>query len=168
MPSLVQFADLTPGHFESHALWASCHSLDSGEPWYEQTDEETFRPWTGALPIHAAAGMFLVRARLTLADGSLLPGFATPVAPDASGHNALALLQPQLFLPSGQVVSFWLGMFGDSAVASAALYKALGKPATSVFPIQVMVEPELWLSDGPIEINGFYTVPDGKTVRVSR
>jgi hypothetical protein len=168
MPNLVQIANLTPGHFESHAVWASCHSFDYDEPWYDQTDEETFRPWTGAFPVHAVAGMFLVRARLTLADGSVLPGFATPVGQDASGDEALGLLQPQLFLPSGQLVAFWLGLFGDPAAASAALYNALGKPATSVFPLQVMVEPELWLNDGLVEINGFYTLPNGKMVRVSR
>lgn len=168
MPNLVQFGDLAPGHFESHAVWASCHSFDYDEPWYDQTDEETFRPWMGPLPINAAAGMFLVRAQLTLADRTVLRGFATPVAKDARGDQVLGLLQPQLFLPSGQLVGFWLGMFGDPAAASAAMYKALGKPATSIFPLQVMVEPALWPNSGPIEINGFYTVPDGKTVRVSR
>jgi hypothetical protein len=168
VPNLVQFGNLMPAHFESNPVWASCHSFDHDEPWYDQTDEETFRPWTGETPVDDSTGLFLVAARLMLADGSVLPGFVTPVAENSSGDLALGLVQPQLFLPSGKCVGFWLGMFGDPTAAATALYEALGKPAASVFPVQVIVAPEHWLNPSPVEINGFYTVPDGKTVRVSR
>ena len=112
-PLLVQFAALTAAHFEAHPVWASCHSFDHDEPWYDQTDEETFRPWTNTLPVDPADGMFLVAARLKLADESVLPGFATPVSPDAFEDKTLGLLQPQVFLPTCQVIGLWLGMFGS-------------------------------------------------------
>lgn len=166
MPTLVQFAALTPAHFESSPIWASCHSFDHDEPWYDETNEETFRPWTGAVPVDPADGMFLVRAQGKLSDGTVLPGFLTPTAPDVTGEQALGLLQPQLFLPSGQCLGFWLGMFGDPAAASSALYGALGKPAASIFPIQVTAERGLCADQESVEIRGFYTTPDGESVQV--
>jgi hypothetical protein len=167
-PLLVQFAALTAAHFEAHHVWASCHSFDYDESWYGQTDEETFRPWTKTLPVDPADGMLLVAARLKLADESVLPGFATPVGSDAVGDQALGLLQPQVFLPTNLVVGFWLGMFGDPVAASAVLYSALGKRAASVFPLQVLIDQDIWRHRSAFEINGFYTVLDGTTVQVSR
>jgi hypothetical protein len=60
-PELKQFGDLTPADFERHPVWIACHWEDEGEPWYDETDEATFRPWTGALPAAPSEGMFLVR-----------------------------------------------------------------------------------------------------------
>ena len=77
-PNLKQFGDLTPADFVEHPVWASVHTLDYDEPWYDETDEETFRPWIGELPVSPEDGMFLVRAKLTLADGRVLDGFITP------------------------------------------------------------------------------------------
>ena len=48
-PELKQFADLTPTDFERHPVWIACHAEDYAEPWFNETDEETFRPWMGAL-----------------------------------------------------------------------------------------------------------------------
>jgi hypothetical protein len=28
----------------THPVWVSCHSVDYDEPWYDGTNEETFRP----------------------------------------------------------------------------------------------------------------------------
>ena len=168
MPTLVQFSDLAPQHFDANPVWASCHSFDYDEPWYDQTDEETFRPWEGALPVDPASGMFLVRATLQLADGTSFPGFATPAPSAADGAPPLGQIQPQLFLPSGQFFGFWLGMFGNAADAASAFYDAVHKSAASVFPIQVRVDPSHWQHEGSLEIAGFYTVPDGSSVVVSR
>ena len=46
-PVLKQFGDLTPGDFAKHSVWASVHTLDYDESWYDDTDEEIFRPWIG-------------------------------------------------------------------------------------------------------------------------
>ena len=74
-------------------MWVGCHTLDYDEPWYENTDEETFRPWTGKLPADASAGMLLVKATLELHDGSRHPGFVTP----ALKEGDLGTQQPQIF-----------------------------------------------------------------------
>ena len=77
-PELKQFGDLTRQDFDRHAVWIGCHTADYDEPWYEDTDEETFRPWTGELPADAPEGMLLVKATFELMDASRHPGFITP------------------------------------------------------------------------------------------
>jgi hypothetical protein len=77
-PELKQFGDLTAEDFERHPVWIGCHTADYDEPWYDDTDEETFRPRTGDLPADPSEGMLLVRANATLRDGSSFPGFLTP------------------------------------------------------------------------------------------
>lgn len=168
MTKLIQFGDLTEAHFVEHPVWASCHSFDFDEPWFDQTDEETFRPWTGALPVQPADGMYLVRAEFTLADGTRARGFLTPADTDDPGPGALGTVQPQLYLPSGELVGFWLGMFGNATEAAAFVYAALGKNAEAVFPIHFVAPPNVagGMTSGVIQ--GFYTVPDGATVNVGR
>ena len=165
-PELVQFGDLGPAHFERHSVWASCSSFDSDEAWFAETDEETFRPWTGGLPVDPAPGMFLVKADFRLADGSELSGFVTPATGPAD-EELLGLIQPQIFLPSGKPFGFWLGMFGKPGPAAAALYAALGREARAVFPLRFSVRPGVILGLASGEVRGFYTVAKGKGVQVT-
>jgi hypothetical protein len=137
-PNLKQFGDLTPADFVEHPVWASVHTLDYDEPWYDETDEETFRPWAGELPVSPEAGIFLVRAKLTLADGRVLDGFITPQ--HHSEAMDLGAIQPQAFLPSGTRCDFWDGMFKRDPKERNILYRELGNDSTSVFPIQFAAE----------------------------
>ena len=61
-PMLGQFADLTATDFETSPVWIACSSVDDDEPWYDDTDEETFRPRLGPLPADPSEGMLLVDA----------------------------------------------------------------------------------------------------------
>jgi hypothetical protein len=70
-------ASLCPTIFVTHPVWVSCHSVDYDEPWYDETDEETFRPWLSEIPV-GADEMYLVACQFTMADGSRHQGFATP------------------------------------------------------------------------------------------
>ena len=76
-PELVQFGDLTPEHFERHPVWIQCHVVDYEAPWHDDTDEETFRPWSGPLPVDPSDALFLVRATASLSNGTTLRGFLT-------------------------------------------------------------------------------------------
>jgi hypothetical protein len=105
-PTLKQFGHLTPNDFITHPVWVSCHIIDYDEPWYDDTDEETFRPWLSEIPV-AAEEMYLVACQFTMADGSRYQGFGTP----ASEAENIGLIQPQVFSPSGRRFAFWLGMF---------------------------------------------------------
>ncbi|HLB08125.1 MAG TPA: hypothetical protein VK617_01225 [Gemmatimonadaceae bacterium] len=168
MPRLVQFGALTLAHFLDSPVWASSHSFDYDEPWYAETDEETFRPWDGPLPVSPNDGMYLVRANFVLADGTPLEGFVTPPTAYVGGERVLGEIQPQIFLPSGEPIAFWLGMFAQPALACEQLYASLGKNADAVFPISFAVSRDLARDMTPVEIRGFYLVPDGRTVRVVR
>ena len=166
-PELVQFANLTPDHFTRHPIWVQVHTLDYDEPWYDEADEETFRPWTGSLPVNPGEAMFLVRARFTLADGSVLPGFLTPH--DTASGPDLGTVQPQIFTQSGHRHAFWDGMFPRGDQARAAFYRDIGRDARAVFPIQFDAESGLSRGTQRGSVDGFYSQPslDGP-VRVAK
>ncbi len=89
-PLLKQFSELTEDDFAQHPVWIAVHTVDYDEPWYDETDEETFRPWLGPLPIDPSEGMFLVKADFELHNGRHLNGFVTPAFPD----DTLGTVQP--------------------------------------------------------------------------
>jgi hypothetical protein len=157
-PRLKQFGDLTPGDFGVHPVWIQCHTADYDEPWYDQTDEETFRPWTGVLPAGPEEGMLLVRAKLTLADGRSFDGFCAPQHEDEPLH--LGTIQPQLFLPSAERCDFWDGMFKRTDEDRLRVYQGLGEsnPA-KVFPIRFAADPGLATGHVAGSIPGFCWMP---------
>ena len=164
-PLLKQFADLTEADFDAHPIWIGCHCSDYDEPWYEETDEETHRAWTGDSPVDASADMFLVRASLTLADGSRFPGFVTPSEkPDDPGTT-----QPHLF-HDGAMFYFWGGMIGVPTEDRARLYQALGRSADQVFPIRFAADPGLATGHCSGTLDGFYsyTPPGCDVIECSR
>lgn len=136
-PELKQYADLRPRDFDLHSVWIACHTADYDEEWYDETDEETFRPYTGALPI-TAEEMYLVRCTFTLSDGTTMTGFATP----AGGEDAWGLMQPQIFLPNGQRVGVWFGMFPPQN-AVKQFCESFGKEKENIFPIHFAADEEL-------------------------
>jgi hypothetical protein len=161
-PELRRFGSLTAEDFERFPVWLGCHVADYDEPWYEDTDEETFRPWTGDLPVSPADGMYLVKATATLADGSSLPAFLTPAA-----GNDLGLVQPQAFI-SRRLFSFWGGMPGVPKATRDDFYAALGKGPDAEFPIQFIAPATLVQGGAAVEVAGFYRSPDPKTALVER
>lgn len=45
-PELKQIGALSLSDFLRHPVWVGVHTRDTDEPWYDETDEETYRPWT--------------------------------------------------------------------------------------------------------------------------
>ncbi len=164
-PELKQFGDLSMGDFDRYPVWASCHSFDSEEPWYDETDEETFRSWKLALPVDPADGMFLVKATFHLPDGREFSGFVTPAHPEAGAN--LGLIQPYIAL-AGRVFAFWGGMVGVPPERRDAFYTALGGRRTDVFPIQFSTLPGLASGVTSGVIMGFYRSPVFDDVQVER
>ena len=141
-PELKQFGDLSSADFDRHPVWIACHTEDFAEPWFNETDEETFRPWTGALPVGPTDGMLL---------GSPHDGFLTP----ASKEGDLGTLQPHLIV--GDVsFGFWGGMAGVRPDRRSAFYRALGKGPESIFPIRFSADPDLATGVVAGRIDGFY------------
>jgi hypothetical protein len=150
-PDLKQFGDLSVADFDRHPVWVSCHGEDDGQPWYDETDEETFRPWAGVLPVGQADGMFLVRTTFKLRDGSQFPGFITP----AFYETDLGVLLPHMFV-GDRCFRFWGGMFGVPAGQQLAFFSDLGKDKDAVFPIRFAADPGLATGAATGQIMGFY------------
>ena len=150
-PELKQFGDLSPADFQRHPVWIACHTEDFAEPWFNETDEETFRPWMGALPVGPSDGMLLVRASFELHDGSRHDGFLTP----ASKQGDLGTLQPHLFV-GGESFGFWGGMAGIRGDERMAFYQALGKGPEAIFPIRFSTDPDLATGVIAGRVDGFY------------
>src|SRR6266481_7973753 len=126
-PELKQFGNLTSEDFERCAVWIGCHTFDYDEPWYDDTDEETFRPWDSDLPVDASQGMLLVRATIELRDGSRHSGFTTP----ALNRGDLGTQQPQIFAGDSRF-GFWGGVIGVPVEERQALYAALERKADAI------------------------------------
>jgi hypothetical protein len=155
-PELKQFGVLNPADFERHSVWVQCHVLDYDEPWYDELDEETFRPWTGALPVDPSDAMFLVPATFRLSDGTQRRGFATPASTDDIGT-----IQPQMFVDA-QRFGFWGGMLGVAEQRRQEFYAVLGKSAPAVFPISFAAGSDVTTGRCEGIIEGFYKLAKGK------
>ena len=167
-PLLRQFGDLRSQDFEDYPVWINCHVIDYDEPWYDDTDEETFRPWTKKLPVDPTT-MFLVKASLTLADGTNMSGFITPQNPDdLSGKADFGIIQPQIFLPDDERVGFWFGIFAPSPEEVSSFYSALDKTQQDVFPIAFEANEGLATGITSGSILGFCSRDENGEVKVTK
>jgi hypothetical protein len=147
-PELKQFGELEPEDFQRHPVWIGCHTADYGKPWYEDTDEETFRPYDGTFPADPSEGILLVRAVIELSDGSRYPGFVTP-------GLGLGTQQPQVFV-GDSVFGFWGGIAGIPEPSQRELYAALGKSPDEIFPVRFAADVGLVTGRPAGQIEGFY------------
>jgi hypothetical protein len=162
-PKLKQFAELSQLDFDASPIWVHCHVVDYDEPWYADTDEETFRPWQQKPPVDPANGTtYLVSAEFRLAARTPpLRGFVTPVP---EGAFDLGLMQPNLFRSSGRLGAFWLGMFGQPDLE---FYRELSAQSDPVFPIRFSALPGLSLGLASGVLEGFYRWSEAGAVVVS-
>jgi hypothetical protein len=122
-----QVYNLLPKDLEEFPVWE--FALD--EEWEENQDEATVRPIETVGPVDPKAGMFIVKAMFTLADGSHAIGYLTP---PVKGENSLGTLQPAIVTDKCQV-SFWRGINKPSPDQIAKDYALLCKSASSTFPL---------------------------------
>jgi len=166
-PLLKQFGELNISDFEYCPVWVGCHVNDYNKPWYNETDEETFRPWEGELPIQPKQGVFLVRADFTLADNTILKGFITPKDYCAK-NEIIKLIQPQILHPSGKQISFWFGLLEPSDDYIKELYSIFGKCATEVFPIKFRTTNRSSEGITAGTISGFYYLDCKSEIKIKR
>lgn len=151
-PTLKQFGDLALRDFDVSPVWVQCHVTDYEEPWYEKTDEETFRPWDQGTPVDPESGLtFLVRATFELAAAAMpMPGF---VSPQPRGEVDLGFMQPQIFVDQARFGGFWLGMFLEP---DTSFYRSLLDVSDPVFPINFSALPNLAVGLASGVLEGFY------------
>jgi hypothetical protein len=144
-PLLKQFGELTKQDFDVNPIWVQCHIIDYNEPWYDDTDEETFRPWTKGTPVQPSNAMFLVKSEFTLADGTKHEGFITPQQPEQKNNEPyldLSILQPYIFVEDGNKVGFWLGCMPPNVIETVKKdnYSLIGKSPEDIFPIVFKIQ----------------------------
>jgi len=164
-PTLKQFLELRQIDFDNYPIWVNCHVVDYDEDWYDDTDEETFRPWTGDIPVSPDDTMYLVAASFQLNDGTIMNGFLTPDT-GLKSENELGNLQPNLLTTDGPI-GFWTGMFPFDDKRKKEIYKRLNKTGDQIFPIRFSSLAGLSSQVVTGTINGFLTIEDGKTIKVS-
>jgi hypothetical protein len=178
-PELKQLADLTYSDFQCYPVWVGVHNMDYGKPWYDKSDESTYRPNTEPLPVAAERGAVLVRASFVLCDGERYHGFVRAASPSwdvplrrgmatpsslsggDSAHALMGIQQPHIFVAQ-DTFYFWGGVGGVASEKRQRFYAALGKPAEAVFPIAFAADAGLatGLTDG--EVRGFYRMVLGQ------
>lgn len=134
-PILRQFAALTSEDFEHYPVWIACHVADYAEPWYDETDEETFRPHSGPFAAEPS-DLLLVTATATMSDGSRHPGFLSP----SQDARDIETLQPHVFV-GARAYGFWGAMVGIPEEERRAFLGATGKVPEDVFPIRFVADP---------------------------
>jgi hypothetical protein len=150
--------ELTAADLSSFAVWEFALD-DEGE---EGQDETTVRPVTLRGKLDPSDGMFVVRARFVLADGTSMRGYLTP---SAQAMSDLGTLQPVIITERGQVL-FWHGTLAPSLDELVESYARLGgRSAAQVFPIRF--ESDVSMLGGPIhaELRGFIVVTDPVSMR---
>jgi hypothetical protein len=163
-PVFKQAYDLTLDDFARYSVWVQCHLVDYDEPWYEETDEATFRPWTGTKPVDPQEATFLIRATMTLANGSKLNGFLTPQS--AEQPLNLGTMQPMVFSESGEQLAFWDGAYKRSEEERVRFYAALGIGAKEIFPMSFSGEPGLAVGRVAGAIPGLCCLKDFRELEV--
>jgi hypothetical protein len=160
-PILKQFVALSPEDFERHPVWIACHAADYDEPWYDETDEETFRPYSGPLPADAS-DLLLVSATATMSDGSRHPGLLSP----SQETGDMAALQPHVFV-GGRAYGFWRGMVGVPEAERRAFHDATGKVPEDAFPIRFTADPSLLAGVMEAEVPGWLPTVEPQQPRTS-
>lgn len=142
-----QVYELTLDDLQSTPVWE--FALD--EEGEKDQDEATVRPFDGSFPVDPGDGMFVIRAKFRLADGTPLSGYLNPPVHSAS---SVATIQPIIITPNGQVM-FWYGIFAPKPDAKQVSYSRLGKKAHEIFPVSY--ESDVPLVGGPVRgsLNGF-------------
>jgi hypothetical protein len=149
---------LTSADLAAFAVWE--FALD--EEGEAGQDEATVRPHPFAGEVDCDVGMLIVRARFTLADGTVMSGYLTP---PVQGDDGLGTLQPVIITPRGQV-GFWCGLRAPDSTVIEQDYRSLGRQPEKVFPVRFQSDIPLSCGELGGEIPGFLVIEDLKTRRI--
>ena len=152
-----QVYELTAVDLEAYPAWE--FALD--EEGVDGQDEATVRPYLNT-PIEPTEGMLVVRAKFTLADGTVAIGFMTPpqsVSSDIRDH------QPSI-ITNGRQVALYSGMFPLSESEVVQRLDALGKSASEAFPLEYETDVEIVSGPTKCVVRGFSFLHGGLSAGV--
>ena len=186
MPILRQLSDLILDDFKSNPVWVGVRQFDYDQPWYEKADDQTYRAWTGSLPLEVNYQFPLVRVlgSFRLADGSEFDGSFNPASrmwdapipgrklPDGSftppkqwskrhGGDPISIMsihEPGIFVGGRD---YGLRLLRDPdrrRTAVVAFYAAIKKKPAEVFPLEFYCASGLFdgITSGKLE--GFFSL----------
>ena len=194
MPLLKDVTALTWADFVQHPIWIGVHNNDYGEPWYAESNDQTYRPWTGSLPFEERSQfpIFLVAANFQLASGDNYPGYFNPASRDwdlplpprkmRSGEftkprnwsarrggcplSVLAIHSPTIFI-NEQAFDFHLRRDPERRKQSILdFYAAMGRAPQAVFPVKFSADPALFSGNMSGQLDGFYSFPLDKPFEI--
>jgi hypothetical protein len=132
---------LTPDDLERCAIWEELEG--EGGPYDGRLRSRPDLP-VAADP-ESDSGVFIVRTGFTLADGSVLEGYCSPVPSsvvDLRGwFRGIGLLQPAITLDRGQVPFWFVEEPGGQEIL--ALYDTLERGPEQVFPLEFQARVEV-------------------------
>ncbi len=166
-PTLCQFENLTCKDFKAHPVWVNCHVEDFDENWYDETDEETFRPWDRGFTINLDESIFLISATFTFKDGTKMSGFITPKNSNDT-DNDLGTIQPQIFMPDGKFMGFWFGSFEPPKEVILNFYTTLNKSKEDIFPITFKAKEGVCKGVLLGKILGFYSQDKNGKIKIDK
>jgi hypothetical protein len=134
--------------------WA-VDNTDYDEEWFEGTDEQTFRPWSGDLPVDPSHGTYLVSAVGTFHNGRVVAAFLYP-----HDSHEIGLLQPHVFV-GGRAFGFWGGILGTPQHTRDEFFELLGLQREEVFPIWIEASDQL--ARGVVSARVPSCLPDAST-----
>lgn len=143
---LKNFLELTLQDFKTYPIWVQCHIIDYSNYWYEQTQEDTVRPYTGPKPA-VLNYCFLMLAEFIFNDGTEFEGFTSPADKIGSIVNA------RVFINNKQEF-FWHGGLKPTQQEIDDFYQRIQKKHADIFPVKVQIKNSLAAEEVSIEIKG--------------
>ena len=107
LPEFKLFDELTARDFITTPIWIDCHLSDFEQPWYDELDDEAFRPWTGQFPVPDELAC-LVSTNFTTSNDILLEGFIEHGF-DERADADFPSFRPRAFLDEKDRIDFWHG-----------------------------------------------------------
>src|SRR5579863_2839075 len=171
-PLMKDQALLTQIDFDRFPVWVRVQDYDRDEPWCEEATEQTYRPWTGPLPLEPTSQFCLVvlAASFRLSNGESLPGYFQPATEEwdrplpprkmkdgtfakplqwsarrgGTPLSILAIHSPAVFI-NDQAYDFHLRRDPERRKKSVLeFYTAIGKRPEEVFPVEFSADTGLF------------------------
>jgi hypothetical protein len=180
IPEMKQISELSLGDFRRHPVWVGVHNLDSDQPWYSLSNEDTYRPWAGDYPVASEMTFVLASASYELRDGSRYSGFIRVVSCNwdvprparmRNGHivqypapssrhggsplTVIGFQRPCIFVGEKRF-GIWYARKGISEDRRREFYTTIGKSPEDVFPLRFDVDAALATGLRSGQLEGFY------------
>ena len=149
-PTGKRFEDLTKADFEKYPVWKVRPPEDSSD---------CIEPWPGKTPIKPQSGVYYVKAKFTLANGTKYDGVLSPRRKSDLTRSDVDVrtLSPFMWLNDGTRFYFWINLREPQQQMSAQeMREKLKKDPKDVFPVRCAAEPGLTKGKKSIKLKGVY------------